>query len=123
MKSVLMVAEKPSLAQSVAQILSNGQMRTRRGGNGACSVHEYTGTFRSSETVKFKMTSVCGHVMSIDFPGKYNNWDRVDPAELFKAPTEKKEASEKLKMPWFLSAEVNDAHELYFQLANSLKRN
>ena len=24
------------------------------------------------------MTSVCGHVMSIDFPGKFNNWDKVD---------------------------------------------
>ena len=23
------------------------------------------------------MTSVCGHVMSIDFPGKFNNWDKV----------------------------------------------
>jgi len=25
------------------------------------------------------MTSVCGHVMNLDFIGKYNNWDRVDP--------------------------------------------
>lgn len=25
------------------------------------------------------MTSVCGHVMSLDFNGKYNNWDKVDP--------------------------------------------
>ena len=24
------------------------------------------------------MTSVCGHVMSIDFPGKFNNWDKVN---------------------------------------------
>ena len=23
------------------------------------------------------MTSVCGHVMSIDFPGKFNNWDKA----------------------------------------------
>jgi len=25
------------------------------------------------------MTSVCGHVMNLDFIGKYNSWDRVDP--------------------------------------------
>lgn len=46
--------------------------------NGSCSVHEWTGPFKS-ETVNFKMTSVCGHVMSLDFNGKYNNWDKVDP--------------------------------------------
>lgn len=31
MKSVLMVAEKPSLANSLAEILSNGKMSTRKG--------------------------------------------------------------------------------------------
>ena len=82
MKSVLMVAEKPSLAQSLAKILSNGQMSSRKGMNGACSVHEYNGRFHG-ESVRFKMTSVCGHVMSLDFTGKYNNWDRVDPVSFF----------------------------------------
>lgn len=46
--------------------------------NGSCSIHEWIGQFRS-ETVNFKMTSVCGHVMTLDFIGKYNNWDKVDP--------------------------------------------
>lgn len=37
------------------------------------------------------------------FQGKYNNWDKVDPAELFsRAPTEKKEANPKLNMVKFL---------------------
>ena len=48
------------------------------GFNGACSAHEWTGSFLG-QSVRFKMTSVCGHVMSLDFPGKFNNWDRVDP--------------------------------------------
>ena len=37
------------------------------------------------------MTSVCGHVFSLDFPAKFNNWDRVDPNELYGCPTETKE--------------------------------
>ena len=41
-------------------------------------MHEWNGSFRG-ESVRYKMTSVCGHVMSLDFIGKYNNWDRVDP--------------------------------------------
>ncbi|XP_053727381.1 DNA topoisomerase 3-beta-1 isoform X2 [Synchiropus splendidus] len=62
MRTVFMVAEKPSLAQSIAKILSKG---------------------------------------------KYNNWDKVDPAELFsKAPTEKKEANPKLNMVKFLQVEA-----------------
>lgn len=52
------------------------------GFNGACSVHEWSGVFQG-QSVRFKMTSVCGHVMSLDFPGKFNNWDRVDPVSVF----------------------------------------
>uniref|UniRef100_A0AAR2JDV6 DNA topoisomerase n=1 Tax=Pygocentrus nattereri TaxID=42514 RepID=A0AAR2JDV6_PYGNA len=106
MRTVLMVAEKPSLAQSIAKILSKGSCSSRKGLNGACSVHDYTGSFMG-QNVRFKMTSVCGHVMSLDFTGKYNNWDKVDPAELFsKAPTEKKEANPKLNMVKFLQVEA-----------------
>lgn len=52
------------------------------GFNGACSVHEWKGIFQNQNVI-FKMTSVCGHVMSLDFPVKYNNWDRVDPVSMF----------------------------------------
>lgn len=104
MKTVLMVAEKPSLAHSIAKFLSKGQMSTRKGLNGACSVHEYNGQF-NNEPAKFKMTSVCGHVMTLDFHHKFNNWDAVNPQELFTATTLKKEANEKLQMPRFLQHE------------------
>lgn len=43
------------------------------------------------------------NLMHFCFSGKYNSWDKVDPAELFsKAPTEKKEANPKLSMVKFL---------------------
>ena len=76
---VFMVAEKPSLAQSISKILSNNQLQSRKGFNNACTVHEWTGRFMNTNNCKFRMTSVCGHVMSLDFISKFNNWDKVDP--------------------------------------------
>lgn len=80
MKTVLMVAEKPSLAQSLAKILSHNHLTSRKGFNGACTIHEFKAKFPPmNELMNFKFTSVCGHVMGLDFTGKYNNWDKVDP--------------------------------------------
>lgn len=113
---VFMVAEKPSLAQSISKILSNGQLNSYKGFNGACSIHEWFGKFLNFGNCKFKMTSVCGHVMSLDFTAKYNNWDKVDPSELFSGETLKKEATPNLKMPAFLEKEARGADYLVLWL-------
>ncbi|GAU92798.1 hypothetical protein RvY_04835 [Ramazzottius varieornatus] len=107
MRSVLMVAEKPSLAQTIAEILSNGSLRSRKSSSRACSVHEYTGPWPyTNEQVLYKMTSTCGHVMGVDFPGRFNNWNATDPAELFDCPIEQKEANESLAIPRMLNQEA-----------------
>ncbi|RWS16329.1 DNA topoisomerase 3-beta-1-like protein [Dinothrombium tinctorium] len=116
MAVVLMIAEKPSLAESLAKILSNGHVKTRKGSNGACFIHEYRGAFNGISNCLFKFTSVCGHVMTSDFPGKYNNWDRVEPLELFSAPVIKKEANPNLHMPKFLQGEARNADYLVLWL-------
>ncbi|XP_034671914.1 DNA topoisomerase 3-beta [Drosophila subobscura] len=116
MKNVLMVAEKPSLAASLATILSNGRCTVKRGTGNGCSTHEWTGTFRNEGTVHFRMTSVCGHVMSLDFTSKYNSWDKVDPVELFGCPTEKKETSPKQHMRTFLAHEARGCEYLVLWL-------
>nr|CAG4647659.1 EOG090X00WU [Moina brachiata] len=105
---VFMVAEKPSLAGNLANILSNGKCSSRKGNNGTTSIHEWDGTFIGKK-VKYKMTSVCGHVMSLDFNGKYNNWDSVDPVQLFTCPTEKKETNPKLRLGSLLAQEARGA--------------
>lgn len=52
------------------------------------------------------------------FLGKYNKWDKVDPAELFsQAPTEKKEANPKLNMVKFLQVCGTLARREAFPLA------
>jgi DNA topoisomerase-3 len=35
-------------------------------------------------------------VYSIDFPARYNDWERTDPESLFDAETEKNEANPKV---------------------------
>jgi DNA topoisomerase-3 len=55
---VLMVAEKPSIALSIASVLSHGQMSTRRG---STEVHEFDGMFRGFKA-HYRVTSVIGHV-------------------------------------------------------------
>lgn len=75
MVKVLMVAEKPSLAGSIAGFLSKNQhssYKTR------LDVHTWNGTFRG-QAATFKMTSVIGHVFSIDFPNEFQGWDRTSP--------------------------------------------
>ncbi len=42
----------------------------------ALDVHEWEGRFRG-QAARFKMTSVIGHVYSIDFTAAFNNWDKV----------------------------------------------
>ena len=49
--SVLMVAEKPSFAQSIAEILYEKKCSTKKGFNGACSIHEWNGQFRAEAGV------------------------------------------------------------------------
>nr|ACX31684.1 DNA topoisomerase III beta [Leishmania donovani] len=91
-RNVLMVAEKPSLAESIATILSNGSCsrRTR-----ALPVYEYTGNFMGSPAY-FKVTSTTGHVFSCDFTSQHQNWDRTDEEQLFTAPITWKDTSGKV---------------------------
>ena len=110
---VLMVAEKPSLAESIAQILSNHSSRSRKAITKATQVHEWNsnsfpalGNRGGRNNFRFKMTSVCGHVNSIDFPGQFNNWDKVAPEKLYEAPVVKKEANPKLNIVHHLANEV-----------------
>lgn len=85
---VLMVAEKPSLARSLADILSRKQCRRRKSACNACDVYEYGGVFPPGSGTKatFKMTSVCGHVMTLDFQPQYNKWEQIDPVGIHNIP-------------------------------------
>lgn len=104
-----MVAEKPSLALSIAKILSNNKFETRKGRSQ--QVHEY-----SSEGHHYLVTSVCGHVFSVDFNPKYNDWNKTDPNELFTAPIIHQEANPKLHIPAHLANEAKKCNKLVLWL-------
>jgi hypothetical protein len=61
MLSCLMIAEKPSLAESIAKMLApdKNNLHSRKGISPACRVHEYTSFLFGKETF-FKVTSVTG---------------------------------------------------------------
>ncbi|KAL1503141.1 hypothetical protein AB1Y20_011203 [Prymnesium parvum] len=82
---VLMVAEKPSIALSIATFLSANDFSTRA--DGPCPTHEYRGSFRGKRAV-MRVTSVKGHVYNLDFEKAYESWES-DPALLFSAGTVK----------------------------------
>ncbi|OZJ02901.1 hypothetical protein BZG36_04922 [Bifiguratus adelaidae] len=101
MGTVLMVAEKPSLAEAISKLLApGGHFGTRKG---VTPVHEWNGTFQG-QPAKFKFTSVTGHVYSLDFTAEFNSWD-VEPTRLFAANTKKLEAGGKSHMTRHLQSE------------------
>ena len=78
-------------------------------------MHEYKGQYKGKPAT-FKVTSVCGHVFSIDFEAQFNNWDKTDPAELFSAGTLKEEANPKMHMRKHLKTESASCDELVLWL-------
>jgi len=103
--TVLMVAEKPSIANSISLALGGGKVSTRKGVSPACSVHEFSGRFLNKFNAHFKVTSVIGHVFSTDFYPEYQSWETVDPLSLFDAPIRKIEANANARVCKHLSKE------------------
>lgn len=109
---VLMVAEKPSIALSIAAVLSRGKMFTRKGGT---EVHEFDSIFLGSQA-HYKVTSVIGHVFSVDFPATYQDWSSVDPLDLFRAPVLRRESNPKAHICRHLSQEARGCGHLVLWL-------
>jgi hypothetical protein len=92
-----------SLFVALLSMSCNVQHQSRRG---ALDVHEWDGSFLG-QSAFFHMTSVIGHVYSLDFPGQYNSWDKTDPLDLFDAKTVRVESNPKvsslitLSLTWF----------------------
>ncbi|SBS85807.1 DNA topoisomerase 3, putative [Plasmodium ovale] len=82
--NVLNVAEKPSVASAIADILGKGKQNKKK------SYSKYNPVFTfdyktKNDTWSMFVTSVTGHLTEQKFEDKYKNWNSTDPQELFDA--------------------------------------
>ena len=110
--TVLMVAEKPSIAQTLAAQFTGSYQTEKRG---PTPVHQVESTFFGQPAV-FRITSVTGHIYGLDFHGAESQDRSRDPLLLFDAPTVKKEKNPKAHMPKHLKHEAKRAHLLVLWL-------
>ncbi|UKJ88676.2 DNA topoisomerase III [Theileria orientalis] len=86
MLSVFNVAEKPSVAKNITEILSNGRKNREFSHSRMNPVFSFQ-HYIENRMCKMYFTSVRGHLMGLDFGPEYHNWNRTSIEELFTAPT------------------------------------
>ena len=95
--NVLMIAEKPSIARAISEVLSGNKFKNHRMGRGKCLL-TFDGFFQGAKA-RFTVSAVAGHVYTSDFLKQHNKWDAIDPVELYDVPIVKLEAMRKMRMP------------------------
>lgn len=81
---ILCVAEKPSIAREVSNILSGGRYSTRNSQNKYIKNYDFTFSFPGQSSCDVTMTSVVGHITNLDFPPAFQ-WGKCVPGRLFDA--------------------------------------
>ncbi|CCF59593.1 hypothetical protein KAFR_0H01830 [Kazachstania africana CBS 2517] len=85
---VLCVAEKNSIAKSVSQILGGGRSTSRASGYTYVKNYDFNfyGFPFANRECQVTMTSVAGHLSSLDFDNSQYGWGKCNIFELFDAP-------------------------------------
>jgi len=73
--NVLIICEKNNAAKRIAAILSDGN--AKKTSHKKVPVYDY-----EAGDISFTVVGLKGHILSLDFPEGYNNWQRVHPSEL-----------------------------------------
>ena len=98
--NILMIAEKPSIARMISEVLSNGKSKNHKTGRGKCLI-TFDGYFKGIKS-RFTVSAVAGHIYTSDFMREHNNWGNIDESDLYNVPIVKLEANRKMKMPNFI---------------------
>jgi DNA topoisomerase III len=80
---IICVAEKPSIAKAVSQILGGGHLNIT--GTANRYIKNYKFTYRLPEWGQCDVifTSVAGHLTEIDFDAQWRKWNQCNPVALF----------------------------------------
>lgn len=78
----LIVSEKNITARKIAGILSGGKFKTEK-------VNNYPVYTWNDGEDSYRCFGLKGHILQVDFPKEYSNWEKVDLFELIKADTVK----------------------------------
>ena len=91
--NILMIAEKPSIARTIAKILSKNKnnLKDYTERENWC-LFEFKGRFKG-KFANFVVSSVAGHLYQTEFLRKHQNFD-MDPCDLFDVPTVKTECED-----------------------------
>jgi DNA topoisomerase-3 len=118
--AILMIAEKPAIAQAFAAALAP-QQKYQKQNRGSLPTFSFTGLWAggnsrgppglaATSSCEYHITSTIGHVYNVDFPNVMRNWQRFDPEDLFDAAPQKKEASPDAELPQHLADEASRCH-------------
>lgn len=72
-KIALCVAEKPSVAKSISEILSQGRSNKYMGKSKYNPIFEFE-YHVGGERCRLRVTSVLGHIMGLKYPDHCKNW-------------------------------------------------
>ncbi|EGV61874.1 DNA topoisomerase [Yamadazyma tenuis] len=108
---VLCVAEKPSIAKEVTSVLSGGRSTRRDSRSKYNANFDFKFTFPGHGLCDVTMTSVTGHITSMDFPAEYA-WGRVPPGRLLDAPVKIQPDKSKLAIHQNIANEARSANYL-----------
>ena len=86
---ILNVAEKPSVAKEIARFLGGGNVKKSFGQSKYNPIYDFPYSVQGID-VHMRVTSVQGHVMSMDFESSHSDWNKVPIESLFEAPIFKK---------------------------------
>lgn len=113
-----MVAEKSSIAESIASALSKpDKIFKKQGVSKYLPIYTFTDNIFGKRAY-FKVTSVAGHVYQRDFTTDKRNWDDIDPYDLFDSNTVKIEANHDTRVTGHLQQEAKGADYLVLWLDN-----